>query len=347
MILHRAKFFAASNTESGFVSYFKENFRSRADRCYIIKGGPGTGKSRLMQELGAAAEDAGGAVEYYYCSSDPSSLDGLYVELCGSPLSVIDGTSPHGEDVVLAGAGDNLIDLGRFWDQKQLYARRSDIVALTKKKNDAYTSAYRSLAAYGALTRAADALLEECVDVGAMKEDALQIARSLPREEGIPSPNSAVGMRGRVSLDGIGCNAELEILVADSRRYGISYLYFDNLFQYLGTDCRYSPHPIMRGRCDGIRVGGVAVIEAKGTERGDNVIDVADFVDREQYLAVQSRVLRLRTLADSALECALDAFENAGAAHMAVEKIYSSAMDFSAKEEYSASLCAKMSRGDL
>ena len=59
----RKRFFAASNSERGFVSYFPENFRGRrTDRCYIIKGGPGTGKSRLLSELGEAAEKVGGDV---------------------------------------------------------------------------------------------------------------------------------------------------------------------------------------------------------------------------------------------------------------------------------------------
>ena len=72
------KFFAASNTEAGFVSYFAENFRRRADRCYIIKGGPGTGKSRLMREMGEAWENAGlnGACFDEIIEAENASLEG-------------------------------------------------------------------------------------------------------------------------------------------------------------------------------------------------------------------------------------------------------------------------------
>ena len=44
--------FAASNSCEGFKNYYGEVFNdTRADRLYIIKGGPGTGKSTLMKTL--------------------------------------------------------------------------------------------------------------------------------------------------------------------------------------------------------------------------------------------------------------------------------------------------------
>jgi Mrp family chromosome partitioning ATPase len=51
------KFFAAANTEMGFRSLFDEIFApEKFRRIYILKGGPGTGKSTLMRNLGAVAE---------------------------------------------------------------------------------------------------------------------------------------------------------------------------------------------------------------------------------------------------------------------------------------------------
>ena len=109
--MNKKRYFAASNSELGFVSYFDENFR--CDRCnerYIIKGGPGTGKSRLLCDIGAEGDRMGGDVEYYYCSSDPTSLDGVVIRLGERCISVIDGTAPHSHDVILPGAVDNIID---------------------------------------------------------------------------------------------------------------------------------------------------------------------------------------------------------------------------------------------
>ena len=128
------RYFAASNTSKGFASYFDENFRERADRRYIIKGGPGTGKSRLMREMADAFLQAGGEVEHYYCSSDPSSLDGIFIGFGNYTVAVMDGTAPHAEDISSPGTVDNLIDLGRFWNASELRLRKKEIEELTAKK---------------------------------------------------------------------------------------------------------------------------------------------------------------------------------------------------------------------
>ena len=340
------KFFAASNTEAGFVSYFAENFRRRADRSYIIKGGPGTGKSRLMREMGEAWEKAGAEVEYYYCSSDPLSLDGLYVDQSGEGVAVMDGTAPHSEDIVNAGVVDNIIDLGRFWNAKILRARKKDISAFGEEKKRAYAAAYRALAAYGSTTRAADALAESCADKQAIEEEAAKIALNLKKESMLPSPISAIGMRGAVAFDSFRESAGLTLSISDCRGYGLSYLYFDALVRTVGS-CRVAPHPILKGRYSGILSGDVAVVEAAITDRGEKVIDISDFVDRSLYLLVKDRAERLRAAADTMLEEAKESFREAGAAHMKIEEIFATAMNFSEKEAYSAELCAKIAVGDL
>lgn len=340
------KYFAASNTEAGFISYFAENFRRRADRCYIIKGGPGTGKSRLMREMGEAWERSGAEVEYYYCSSDPLSLDGLYVRLQGESISVMDGTAPHSEDIVNAGVVDNIIDLGRFWDAKVLRQRHGEIASFGNEKKRAYTAAYRALSAYGSTLRVADALAEGCADMSAIEDEVAKIALNLKKERMIPSPTSAIGMRGYVAFDSFREAAGLTLCVSDCRGYGLSYLYFDALVRAVRS-CRVAPHPILAGRYSGLLSGGVAVVEATLTDRGEKVIDISDFVDRSLYLKVKDRVERLRGAADAMLEEAKESFREAGAAHMKLEEIFAAAMNFSEKEAYSRELCAKIAAGDL
>ena len=63
-------FFGASNSGEGFVSYFDGIFRERCDRRLILKGGPGTGKSRTLYDIARRASDAGARIEYYFCSSE-------------------------------------------------------------------------------------------------------------------------------------------------------------------------------------------------------------------------------------------------------------------------------------
>ena len=72
------KYFIGANTSRGFINYGDEIFEDLR-KLYVIKGGPGTGKSTFMKRFASKAEEKGYNVEYYYCSSDPSSLDGVVV----------------------------------------------------------------------------------------------------------------------------------------------------------------------------------------------------------------------------------------------------------------------------
>lgn len=339
-------YFAASNTEHGFLSYFAEIFRRRAERCYIIKGGPGTGKSRLMREMGVAAESAGYGVEYYYCSSDPDSLDGIFAERGDDSFAVIDGTAPHSEDLITPGCVDNIIDLGRFWDSRLLRERRQEIAVIGEKKKAAYAAAYRALSAYGALKRSADALVCECVDKDAIAEECAKIALNLKPLPSLRTPLSAIGMKGFRRFDTFAEAARHTLCVTDSRSYGCSYLYFDALARAVGT-CRRSPDPVFADRSTGILTDGVAVVASPVTESGEGAVDVSDFVDRSAFLLKRDRVDALLTLADGALVEATISFAQAGAAHMKLEEIFTSAMNFAEKEAYSEELCAKIARGDL
>ncbi len=86
--------FLGANTAEGFCSRFEQlHPDGRVRKCVIIKGGPGYGKSTFMKQLRKAAESLGADTESYPCSSDPASLDGLFIPTLG--LAFVDGTAPH------------------------------------------------------------------------------------------------------------------------------------------------------------------------------------------------------------------------------------------------------------
>lgn len=89
------RYFLGANSPDGFYSLYDQMIDPvQARRIYILKGGPGCGKSTLMRRVAARAEELGQETEYIHCSGDPDSLDA--VVLPGLGVAVADGTAPHG-----------------------------------------------------------------------------------------------------------------------------------------------------------------------------------------------------------------------------------------------------------
>ncbi|MCR4925858.1 MAG: ATPase [Clostridiales bacterium] len=108
-------FFMGANSPNGFFSMFDGLYNPYGNwQAYIIKGGPGTGKSGLMRKVASAMEEKGFLVEKIICSSDPDSLDGVIIpEL---KVCIADGTSPHTIEPKFPGAVEEIVNLGEFWN---------------------------------------------------------------------------------------------------------------------------------------------------------------------------------------------------------------------------------------
>ena len=53
------QYFLGGNTVRGFVSFYSGFCRGPEDFLWVIKGGPGCGKSSFMKTIGRAAEEKG------------------------------------------------------------------------------------------------------------------------------------------------------------------------------------------------------------------------------------------------------------------------------------------------
>ena len=139
-------FFAAANGYDGFRSYFNQVFNSEVfDKVYVIKGGPGTGKSSFMKKIVERYSDREYLTECIHCSSDPNSLDGVIITSGDKKIALLDGTAPHERDAVVVGAIDEIINLAEGLDMRFLHAERKEILALSKEKKRAYDIAYAYL----------------------------------------------------------------------------------------------------------------------------------------------------------------------------------------------------------
>ena len=155
------EYFAAANGFSGFRSHFNVVFDPRKfDKRFIIKGGPGTGKSTFMKRMQKDLLNMSCECEAILCSSDPKSYDGLIItDKNGKKIALIDGTAPHETDAVYPGLVDELINLGECWNEQILSKRKSELFSLHEEKKKAYKKAYTLLNFAGASCNNAGSLI--------------------------------------------------------------------------------------------------------------------------------------------------------------------------------------------
>lgn len=146
----KIKFFLGSNTKRGFISLFDE-LRDPANikRLYIIKGGPGSGKSFLMKKTANALEEKKHTIEYFPCASDPDSLDGFYDHDAG--IAMMDGTAPHVIDPVYSGAYEVIVNMAGCWDDSALFEHREEIISLSDTISDCHFMAASYIGSAAAL----------------------------------------------------------------------------------------------------------------------------------------------------------------------------------------------------
>lgn len=167
--------FAGANSAQGFCSHYQYLALDSFKRVYILKGGPGTGKSTIIK---AVAKQFPCPLEKYHCTAAADSLDGLYIP--SLQVSILDGTAPHTIDPRLPGAVQQTVDLGSYWDAGALAARRQQIHGLVTEISGLYKIAYGWLAVAAGLADLVQET-ERSRDVGAQAQDSvLSILKLVP-----------------------------------------------------------------------------------------------------------------------------------------------------------------------
>lgn len=193
----QVSFFAGANTPGGFVSLFDGLYDAYGDwNVYIIKGGPGTGKSSLMKKVATGVEREGVFVERLNCSSDPASLDAIRIPELHACL--LDGTAPHAMDPKFPGAVEEILNLGEFWDAKQIKRQAGAIRKTAALNQEMHRRSSRFLSAAGTLLEENKRLIAPSVDIDKIRNYA---ARFASREFG--KPGGTVGIEHRRYLSGI------------------------------------------------------------------------------------------------------------------------------------------------
>ncbi|MGN1482029.1 AAA family ATPase [Porcipelethomonas sp.] len=153
-------YFLGGTSPEGFQSKFIEQIKKPGYYTYILKGGPGTGKSTLMKKIAKAFEDH--PVSVYYCSSDLNSLDAVVIE--DKKIIVVDGTAPHVFEALYPAVSQEIINLGEFWDKKKMQ-EHTEAVKYCFDENQKYHNRVKCyVEAFSSLNTDIYRLAEDCLN---------------------------------------------------------------------------------------------------------------------------------------------------------------------------------------
>lgn len=132
-------YFAGGNTSQGFYNLFDSNL-ANLERLFILKGGPGTGKSYLIKKIGKVWLRRGYSLEYMHCSSDKDSVDGMIIRELN--VGIVDGTNPHALEPKYPGVIDDYVNMSEACQRERLLESKNEIISLTNQVRIAFQSAY-------------------------------------------------------------------------------------------------------------------------------------------------------------------------------------------------------------
>ena len=347
-------FFLGATTPAGFKGYFEALRREPGIRMYLIKSGPGCGKSTLMKRLAQQAEAKGEGIERIHCGSDPDSLDG--VVFLDQNAAIVDATAPHVVEPDAPGADEVVVSLYHTIKADQLHPHCEEVRELFRKNAVLRSRASRYVASAGSLlldSRRAEACSTNFEKVRRYVKRLC--TRMLPRTEGPAREElrllSAITPKGFVFYkntvealadrmvvfhDDYGAVSRLllELIRAEALARGyhvitcpcalhpedkIDHLIIPSLRLAFLTDNRWHP----------VRIPGVQAVRC------------TRFVDRENLSGYRARLRFNERAAAELLEQAVALMAQAKSCHDELETYYRAAVDFTQVEEITQE-CGKM-----
>lgn len=344
-------YFAALNTPDGFKNYFPE-ILSCADKLYIIKGGPGTGKSRLMREIANEAVNRRFKTELILCSSDVNSLDGVIMtDEKGRTIAFADGTVPHTLEPEIPGAQESIINLGDFWSSEKLAEQKEEIKALNQKKTELYRIVYDYLRAAKTASDVAHSYTVSAINYEKLTAAASRLMRGFKNGEHYSERIriiSSIGMEGANMLDAF---ENVDVLYSIRDRTGDGYLFLKELLSEakknkLSVTVSYSPLELTPDSViiHGASGGSTAFVlrESIFGEFSENMnvkeINMDRFYLSEALRENRQKYRFARRCRFELIEAALETFKEIKKVHFELEDIYIKAMDFKKKEEFTKKL---------
>ncbi len=338
------KYFLAANSCDGFISYFNSAYYPKEGwQAYIIKGGPGTGKSTFMKRVALASEEKGFEVEYCYCSSDPNSLDAIIIPHL--KIVILDGTAPHTVDPVYPAVSDRILNFGDFWDEELIKNHTKEIINITDENKALHKTASRYLASAGSLYKDSYNWQLSAININKTKNFAKKLCEKYIRNKGQGSKEnirflSAISPKGIVNFsDSLLKFSEKPIIIADDFA-AVSNMIMNEIRNFAlnnQLDILVYKNSLMPNLIDHIVIPELHFVIARESNICKINCDVRRihaerFTDNEK---LKSRRLKYNTkTANAILDSATNTLKKAKKTHDDLENFYIKAMDFNKLEDF-------------
>ena len=349
-------FFLGANNASGYISRFSDCFDlQKGWEVWVLKGGPGSGKSTFMKKAAARLFEMGHTLYIAPCPADPNSLDGVVSE--SRRLMILDGTAPHPMDPPLPGAAGRLIDTGRFWNEKSLSQNREKIASFSRQNSRLHSRAAGYLAAAAALLGESRRMAAEATDL----KKAADFGRALAAKH-LPKKGDGAAEQVRF-LSGI-TPAGVTYYRSSLRKLGLDV--FEIVDDYgaasgavlnsIRQEGLERGHRIINCRCPlnpldktdhlifpELRLAFCSVNRYLASEDTEHrKIHAQRFWDNEAIRSHRHRLNFNRKAAKELIDCAAALLRDAKSCHDILEQYYVEAMDFDSLNNYCDSLLAEI-----
>lgn len=335
------RYFLGANSPQGFYSLYDQLIDpAQAKAIYILKGGPGCGKSSLMRRIGQHAEEAGEQVEYIHCSGDPDSLDGVVFPAHGT--AIVDGTAPHVVEPKYPGVVESYVNLGECYDRAGLQGVRKEVMGCMTGYKDCYKRAYRCLDAAAQIAEDMRAILTtEALEAKAAKRARGILSREV-RSEGSGSGQVVQRFLGAVTHQGPVCYYETADVLckrvyALEDSYGLSHVLLTHLLTgatMAGHDVIACPSPMAPDRLEHLLIPDLSLAFLSVSpslpyhKRPYRRIRMDAMADPELIRRNKARLRFSRKVSAALIDEAVDSLAQAKSMHDDLESLYNPHVDF-------------------
>ncbi len=342
-------FFFGANNKKGYVSLFSEFYDAKKEgNHYILKGGPGSGKSTFMKKTANELEKRGYFVERGYCSADPTSLDVVFAPEIN--FSVLDGTSPHTIDPTYPGVTETIINLGEAFNKSYLKEYRTAICNLTDENKLLHKKAAEYMIVTSQMKLEAMRYTDEITDKGKIRNYAERLCkREIPTEKYGKKGKAYKRFLSGITPDGITvfydsivALSERILTIADDYAVAAPYImkYVSDYALENGYDVYLCYCPLFpTAKIEHIIIPELKLCfftetkEHRSLISEENIVHAERFLNKEGFKEIKEKLSFNKKAQEEMLKEAVRKVSSAKAVHDRLEDYYIRATDFSVIEE--------------